>query len=287
MDPMQIPGLAVWPEYRRVLARATEHFQKDSRILGVLLGGSFASGTPDFYSDVDLYIVVRDEHFADLLAEKETAAAAIGPVLAGFVPDHLGPGGDEMYIAVYDGLVKVDFNYVRQSMMKPNWKLANRLVLTDASGALAGAIRASAGLPTPPPSRQELEALHNKFWTWCWYVFGKVVRGELWEALDAVHGIRSLALVPIAEWDARSPREGHRRLESRLDDQVRARLAATVSTLDRTALYGALQAEIQLFRKLQARVWPRYDARVDETAGRQIEEAIRRSWTDARGAGEG
>lgn len=46
---------------------------------------------------------MRDEHFANLLAEKETAAASAGRILTGFVPDHLGPGGDEMYIAVYDG----------------------------------------------------------------------------------------------------------------------------------------------------------------------------------------
>lgn len=84
MDPMRIPDLATWPEHRRVLARATEYFHNDSRIPGVLLGGSLASGTPDFYSDVDLYIVVRDELFAHVLAEKESAAAA-ADVLASIV----------------------------------------------------------------------------------------------------------------------------------------------------------------------------------------------------------
>ncbi len=193
MDPMQIPRLAAWPEHRRVLARMVEYFQHDARVPGLLLGGSFAVGSPDFYSDLDLYVIARDEHFADLLAQKQTAAAAAGRVLTGFVPDHLGPGGEEMYIAVYDGPVKADFNYVRRSTVKPNWKLATRLVLKDTDGTLADAILASASLTPPPPSIETLEALHNKFWTWCWHVFGKIARGELWEALDGVHAIRSLA----------------------------------------------------------------------------------------------
>lgn len=183
-----------------------------------------------------------------------------------------------MYIAVYDGPVKADFNYLRQSAVKPNWKLANRLALTDADGTLVGTIHASLGLGPPSPSRETLEALHNKFWTWCWYVFGKIARGELWEALDGVHTIRSLVLVPVTVWDAGCPWEGYRRLESRLNDQVRARLANTVSTLDTVGLYTTLHAEIGLFRDLQTRVWPRYGAPVDETAGHRIEQAIRDAW---------
>lgn len=71
-------------------------FQDDHRVPGVLLGGSFAAGSPDFYSDLDLYVVVHDEHFRNVLAGKRAAAAAAGRVLVGFVPDHLGPGGAEM-----------------------------------------------------------------------------------------------------------------------------------------------------------------------------------------------
>ncbi len=78
-----------------------------------------------------------------------------------------GPGRDEMYIAVYEGPVKADFNYVRRSTVEPNWKLAiaSCLVLKDADGTLAGAICASASLTPPPRSVETLKALRNKFWT--------------------------------------------------------------------------------------------------------------------------
>src|SRR5207302_1183736 len=64
-------------------------------------------------------------------------------------------------------------------------------------------------------------------------------RGELWEALDGVHAIRSLALVPLLEWDAGKAPEGARRLESRVSDGVQTRLAATVCGLDAVGLFGA------------------------------------------------
>jgi Streptomycin adenylyltransferase len=279
VDLTRVGRLAAWPNHRRVLTQAIEHFHKDARVPGLLLGGSFAGGCPDFYSDLDLYVIVQDEHFVEALAAKEAAAAAAGPVLAGFIPDHLGPGGDEMYIAVYDGPVKVDFNYVRLSAFKPNWKLVTRVVLKDSDGLLREVIGASAGLTPPAPSREPLEALHNKFWTWCWYVFGKVMRGELWEALDGLHSIRSLALVPLLESDASRFPEGFRRLESRVSDSFRARLATTVCGLDAAALYAALRVEIELFRELQGRVYRQYGVTVDETGGRAIQDAIDRAWT--------
>jgi len=60
---------------------------------------------------------------------------------------------------------------------------------------------------------------------------------------------------------------------------VLVRLTRTIPTLDRTTLYHALQAEIELFRDLQGRVWPRLGIAVDETQGRAIQDAIQRGWT--------
>jgi predicted nucleotidyltransferase len=278
MDLRQVVGLAAWPEHRRLLDRAVARFHKDARVPGLLLGGSFVSGNPDFYSDLDLYIVVDDRYFLDVLAEKKPAASAAGRVLTGFVSDHLGPGGDEMYIAVYDGPVEIDFNYLRRSTLKPSWKMASRFILKDADGSVGEVIRSSAGLTPPPPSREALEVLHNKFWSWCWYVFGKIARGELWEALGGVHDIRERALVPLLEWDAGRPSEGAPRLESRVSDQSLARLAATVSPPDAAALYRALTVEIEMFRELQARVYPRYQVTVDDRGSRDIQHAIESAW---------
>jgi predicted nucleotidyltransferase len=279
MERPDNPRLAAWPEHRRILTAAIDHFRTDLRVLGLLLGGSFAAGTPDVYSDIDLYIIVRDDLFDQVLGEKTGAAAAGGRVLTAFVPDHLGPGGDEMYIAVYDGPVKLDLNYERRSSVKPAWKLSARAVLMDRDGSLAETVAASRGLTAPPPSVDALEALHDKFWTWCWYVFGKIARGEVWEARGGLEDIRRLALLPLLLWDANKPAEGYRRLESRLKRDVRDRLTATVAGLDAAPLYRALQAAMDVFEELHARLYPRYGLPCDRTAGRAIRSAIERAWS--------
>jgi predicted nucleotidyltransferase len=285
MDIGQIPGLRDWPQHRRVLAGAIAHFRHDSRVPGLMLGGSFAAGTVDFYSDVDLYVVAYDEEFAGVLAEKTEAASAAGRMITGFVPDHLGPGGDEMYIAVYEGPVKLDLNYVRRSAVKPYWNLAHRLILKDDDGAVSAAAHASAGVAPPPPTAAALTAVHNKFWTWCWYVFGKIARGELWEAFDGVQNMRKLAVLPLLEWEAHLPPEGFRRLELRVPDWRRQQLSATISRVDAVHLYHALQAEIGLFVELQERVHPRYGVAIDRTAAQTIRRAIDDAWTRLASAG--
>ena len=116
------------------------------------------------------------------------------------------------------------------------------------------------------------------FWTRCWYVFGKIVRGELWEALDGLHSIRSLALVPSLDWAAERPNEGYRRLESKTDATTASRLLATVAPVQPEALYSALQAEIELFRSLRAVLFDRYGLTFDPTPEEALESEMSRRW---------
>jgi len=50
------------------------YFRDDDRIVGMILGGSLAHGLADFYSDVDLYIVARDESLQAVFDERDVAA---------------------------------------------------------------------------------------------------------------------------------------------------------------------------------------------------------------------
>ena len=217
---------------------------------GMVLGGSFAHGAADFYSDVDLYIVARDESFGAVFDERDAAARIIGSPLFRFTVDPI-PGGSRDYIVMYPGPVKLDLMYYRESEMVPDPKWRGRLVLKDVSGSLAAVVSRSAGLSPDLPESKALLELDQKFWTWCWYAFGKIMRGELWEALSAIHTLRSDALLPLLDWKDGRPHEGYRRLERKLDPGMAARLAATVAPLETEALYEALQIAITLFCELR------------------------------------
>jgi predicted nucleotidyltransferase len=69
-----LPGLDLLPTHRALLGRAVNYFRVDDRIVGIILGGSLAHGVADFYSDVDLYIVARDESLQAVFDERDVAA---------------------------------------------------------------------------------------------------------------------------------------------------------------------------------------------------------------------
>ncbi len=89
------------------------------------------------------------------------------------------------------------------------------------------------------------------------------MRGELWEALDGLHSICSVALVPLLDWAAQRPHEGYRRLEHKTDPATASPLVATVAPVQPEALYEVLQAEMELFRSLRAMVFERYELTFD------------------------
>jgi predicted nucleotidyltransferase len=273
----RLPSLDRLPEHRELLERAFVRFQDDVRAVGLVVGGSLAHGGADFYSDVDLYVVVRDGALEDVFAERSSIAEAVGSPLFSFTVDPL-PGGSIDYVVVYEGPIKFDFMYLRESDLEPHPKWVGCAMLKDMNAQAGAVVARSEVLGPPRPSAKGLLELNQKFWTWCWYAFGKIERGELWEALDGLHSIRSLALVPLLDWAAGRPHEGYRRLEQKTDPEEASRLSATVAPVRAQDLYAALRAEVGLFRKLRALVLDRYGLILDTTPEEVLESEMSQRW---------
>ena len=273
----RLPSLDRFPQHRGLLERAFVRFQDDVRAVGLLVGGSLAHGGADFYSDIDLYVVVRDGAFEDIFAERSSIAEAVGPPLFGFTVDPVS-GGSTDYIVVYEGPIKFDFMYLQESDLESHPKWVGCAVLKDTDGHVGAVVARSEVLGPPRPSAEGLLELNQKFWTWCWYAFGKIERGELWEALDGLHSIRSLTLVPLLDWVVERPHEGYRRLEQKTDPEEASRLLATVAPVRAQALYAALRAEVELFRDLRAVVLDRYGLALDPTPEEVLESEMSWRW---------
>ena len=271
------PTLEEFPGHRHLLKRAHTYFQPDPRVIGLVVGGSVAKGRVDLYSDIDLYIVVRDEDFDEVFAERDAAAEKIGKPLFRFIPDHL-PFGRHWYIVLYQGAVQLDFKYTRVSEMTPSEVLADYVILKDSASFLADVQSKSQGLLRPQLDPKRLLALNQKFWIWCWYVFGKIKRGELWTALAGINDIRRLALLPMLHWVYRFPHEGYRRLEKKLDPKTAAQLEATVTGLVSEALYAALKAEISLFLDLRTLLSDRYEVTFDPMSEQSLQKEMSQRW---------
>jgi predicted nucleotidyltransferase len=153
-------------KHRKLLEHAVARFGDDVRVVGLVAGGSLAHGAADFYSDVDLYIVVQDEAFGEIFAERDAIVEAVGSPLFGFIVDPV-PGGSTDHIVLYEGPVKFDFMYLKKSDFTPALKWAGCVVLKDARGRVWTVLSQSGELAPPHPTTEELLDLNQKFWTWC------------------------------------------------------------------------------------------------------------------------
>jgi predicted nucleotidyltransferase len=278
-----LPDLDRLPQHRKLLERAFARFRDDTRAVGLVVGGSLARGGADFYSDVDLYVVVRDGAFEDVVAERNSTSQAVGSPLFGFDVDPV-PGGSTDHIVLYEGPVKFDFMYLRESDLGTHPRWDGCVVLKDTDGRVGATVARSEALGPGGPSAEDLSELNQKFWTLCWYAFGKIERGELWEALDGLHSIRGRALVPLLDWTAERPHEGYRRLERKTNQGQASRWSATVAPMQAEPLHAALRAEVGLFRELRAAVLDRYGLIIDPAPEEVLESEMSRRWA-ARGAG--
>ena len=265
------------PEHGRLLGRALAHFHPDDRVVGLVLSGSLAHGSADFYSDVDLYIVVGDGMLDAVFAERDVAAEVVGDSLFRFEVEPV-PGGSRDYIVTYGGPVKFDFMYYQQSEVVPDRKWIGCPILKDSTRSMETTLTRSAGLALHQSTREVLLDLNQRFWTWCWYVFGKIMRGELWEALDGLHSMRSLAILPLLDWVAERPHESYRRLELKVDPETADRLTTTVASLESEALYAALQSSISLFRDLRAVMFDREGLIFDPAPEETLASEMSRRW---------
>src|SRR5439155_13665481 len=76
-----LPAMA--PGHRAVLDRFAKACREDDRVVACFLGGSFATGKADRYSDLDIYAIVADDAYDALFDDRRAFLARLGgPVLA-------------------------------------------------------------------------------------------------------------------------------------------------------------------------------------------------------------
>jgi predicted nucleotidyltransferase len=76
--------------HKKFLEHAISILKKDSRILGVTVGGSYITQTMDEYSDLDLTITITNEHYQEVINDRISIAESVGELLSGFTGEHVG-----------------------------------------------------------------------------------------------------------------------------------------------------------------------------------------------------
>lgn len=238
--------MAVPANLEQFLAAALPRFKADKRFLGVAAGGSYIKQELDEYSDLDLVIVVRDPSFEEVMGERKAIAESLGTLLQAFTGEHVGE--PRLVICLYDEpLAHVDLKFVAFRDFAD--RVEDPVVLWERSEILTKAIKEN-------PSRwppTDLQWIEDRFWVWVHYIAGKIGRGELFEALDALGMVRSVVLGPMAAIADGQHARGARKLES-ISAKYAALMKKSVATHDRRACAEALGASIELYRELRKKV---------------------------------
>jgi Nucleotidyltransferase domain len=226
------------------LSSLVERMSQDSRVVGILAGGSYLTNAMDQYSDLDLVIAVEEQAYAALLLEREALAASLGRLLASFTGEHVGE--PRLLICLYEEpLLHVDLKFVvvedlAERVEEPAvlWQRDDRIDRALAAGV--------AEYPTP-----DARWLERRFWVWVHYTASKIGRGELFDALHSLDYLRCTVLGPLGLLQAGARPSGVRRVETAAPELAR-RLQATVSKYDAADCLRGLQACVDVYRWLRA-----------------------------------
>jgi hypothetical protein len=243
MDVVLPSAFDGFPRHRGKAEGACRAALADPDVVGMAATGSFATGDADEVSDVDLRLYVRPGVVEAVVARVPELAAACGRVVALFAADHLGI--PTLTIVLYDDLVHVDFDVVSVDRAAEHNDGLPAVVLWEReaiSAALPGTYQRDVV--------SDLRWMETRIWTWSWYVQSKVLRGELYEALDGLQYVRDRVLFRLLAFGRGDRPAGGRRAEAVVGDHAAAFARTVPNALDRVAVQGALRAEIDLYRLL-------------------------------------
>ena len=218
------------------LERFVAACREDTRVVAAFLGGSHAARTADEYSDLDLYLIVGDQHYDTFFAERRAFLGRLGEPV--FFEDFSEFGFDMVVFIFTDGVEgelalgrASGFDHIHGGPFE---------VLVDKEGILEGQV-----FPllqsTQVEQRRKLRWLIYWFWRDLSEFNRAIVRGRLWTAHGLLEGLRlkCVNMARIKHEFYSVGMVGYKGLEEDADAQDLESLRATLCPLEREAMLEA------------------------------------------------
>lgn len=232
---------------RAMVERVVAACGADERVVAVFLGGSSARGETDFYSDLDLGLVVRDEAYNDFFATREQLARALGEPI--FLQDWRGEDGVTVFAMYGDG-IEVELGMARVSDFVHMHEGPYRTLL-DKAGLLEGVV-----FTWPRPSREEQVETLRGLLMWFWHdvshhVITPLARGQLWSAYGGLDDLRRTC-VNLLRLDGHFERfpDGYEKVERDIPAERLEPLRASCCPLEREAMVRAARIIVSFYQTI-------------------------------------
>ncbi len=243
---MQFPDTQV-ADHRTILERFVSLCRADARVAAAFLGGSYAAGTADAHSDLDLYLVTTDEDFAAFIAVKEDFIRQLGAPL--FLEDWGTPHC--CFFILADGTEGE--LWIGQAGRFAHIHGGPFLVLVDKQGLLAHA-EFPKHIAERDEQRRFLQRQIMSFWHEVGHFRKALARDEAWFAYGSLEVMRkicaNLARLRYNFEDSGVGDEPYFKIEQAMPVEQLAALQVTFCPLEITALRTAGLVILQFYRQV-------------------------------------
>lgn len=252
----------------------------DDRILAAFVGGSFATGTADQFSDLDLYAIVRTDAYDEFVATHREFVERFGePVFL----EHFDGFGFDMFVFILASGVQGEL-----SNAKPDHFLHIHggpfRILVDKGGLLDG-VEFPLQRPTEQDQTQFLRETLHWFWRDLSLYSVAMARCRLWTAVGYLESMRRrcINLVRLRE-DFGAWAGGYEKLEGAVPEEDLAALKRSFSVFDAGAMARAAESLVSFYRRHASELAGRHDMEyplsLEEVVLSKLSDALAR----ARGA---
>ncbi len=244
---MDVQELQMPHHHQIITNRFVAACQVDERVVAAFIGGSYARGTTDIYSDLDFGLIITDKAYDDFLAGREAFIRLLDEPV--FLEDYYGDGADFVFSIFSDG-TEVELALGRESHFNHIYVGPYR-VLLDKKGILAGVVF-SWQEPTQAEQIETLRRLINWFWHELSHHFiTPMARGQLWSAYGALEDMR-LTCVNMARLrqNFSAKAEGYEKVEQTLSVEQLAPLQASICLMERDAMLQAALTIVRFYQEL-------------------------------------
>lgn len=179
---MQLPD-----HYQEVVTRFMMACQADERIIAAFVGGSYAEGKADKYSDLDLFFISTDQAYETFLLERENFIRLLGEPL--FLEDF---GKSHGYFVIFSNGADCEIWFGRENNFHDIHGGAYK-VLFDKGGILTGAV-----FPLHVADEVEQIEILRRQLDWFWHELSHFIkamaRQQLWFAYGQLEVLRQICV---------------------------------------------------------------------------------------------
>lgn len=230
-------------EHGGAIARFVDACAADERIVAAFLAGSYATGSADAFSDLDLGVITTDAAFADVLAGRRTLVSRLGEPL--FL-DHFDRDRNVFFILA-DG-TEGEIFFGREGALD-EIDVGPFEPLLDDRGILADAAFPYSP-PDPDEQRERLRQIVNWFWHEVSHFIAGLGRGDLWWAYGQLEALRGhcVNLMRIRH-GADAQDEPYEKLAKAVAVSELAPLRTTFPPMEAQAMLDAAREIVRFFRE--------------------------------------